>query len=87
MEWVDVLRCTDGSLYVGHTSWLGNREAYHTGGRGSRYTAASPVSIVYAESYDSIDPSRLPLVFSMRVDECVERFAGFRTSQEVQPPG
>ena len=55
MEWVYILRCADGGLYIGHTSDLAAREAHHNEGRGSSYTAVRrPVRIVYSESYDTI---------------------------------
>jgi predicted GIY-YIG superfamily endonuclease len=55
MSFVYVLRCADGSLYVGHTKDLASRERIHNSGRGARYTASRrPVRIVYAEEYDSI---------------------------------
>ena len=50
MHYVYLLRCADGSLYVGETSDLGSREREHNEGRGGSYTATRrPVRIVYAE--------------------------------------
>jgi predicted GIY-YIG superfamily endonuclease len=51
---VYLLRCADGSLYVGETSDLQTRERHHNEGRGGSYTARRrPVLIVYAEQYSS----------------------------------
>ena len=45
-----ILRCRDGSLYVGHTSDVIWRVAVHTVGKGSKYTAARlPIDVVYTE--------------------------------------
>ena len=56
MPWVYILRCSDGTLYVGHTNDLVSRERAHNQGHGSCYTAARrPVRIVYSEPHDSID--------------------------------
>jgi putative endonuclease len=55
---VHVRRCSDASLYVGHTTDLAEREGAHNSGFGSRYTAARrPVQIVYAEQYESLQES------------------------------
>jgi predicted GIY-YIG superfamily endonuclease len=54
MHYVYVLRCADGSLYVGETSDLEARERQHNDGRGGSYTAKRrPVRIVFAERYGS----------------------------------
>jgi len=51
---VYLLRCADGTLYIGHTGNLAAREALHNAGHGARYTARRrPVRIVHAEAYDS----------------------------------
>ncbi len=48
--WVYILRCTDGSYYVGHTSDLEERVACHNAGRGAVFTAVRlPVTLVYSE--------------------------------------
>jgi predicted GIY-YIG superfamily endonuclease len=55
MSFVYMLRCVDGSLYVGHTNDLASREQTHNDGLGARYTATRrPVRMVYAEEYASI---------------------------------
>jgi putative endonuclease len=55
MAWVYILRCSDGTLYVGHTSDVHTRERTHNDGCGGCYTALRrPVSLVYSERHDSI---------------------------------
>lgn len=47
---VYILRCGDGSLYVGSTTDLDRRLAAHAGGKGGRYTRGRrPVKLVYQE--------------------------------------
>jgi len=53
---VYILRCADGSYYVGLTEHLTGRESAHNNGRGSKYTfLRRPVQLVYWESYDSLE--------------------------------
>jgi predicted GIY-YIG superfamily endonuclease len=48
-----ILRCSDGSLYVGYTQDLAARLATHNAGRGASYTCARrPVHLVHSESYE-----------------------------------
>ena len=50
---VYILRCSDGSYYVGHTDNVELRLARHNSGRGAAWTAARlPVQLVYRESCD-----------------------------------
>jgi predicted GIY-YIG superfamily endonuclease len=59
MAAVYILRCADGSLYVGHTSDLQTRERTHNEGRGGSYTATRrPVTLVYSESLPSLEAAR-----------------------------
>jgi putative endonuclease len=52
---VYILRCADGSYYVGLTEDLKGREHAHNSGLGSKYTfLRRPVQLVYSESYDSL---------------------------------
>jgi len=47
---VYILRCSDGSYYVGHTKDLKARIPLHNSGRGAVHTAARrPVVLVYQE--------------------------------------
>ena len=53
MHWVYILRCADGSLYIGHTAEPIDREGAHNEGRGGTYTARRrPVRLVYSEPHD-----------------------------------
>ena len=50
--YVYILRCADGSFYVGHTTEPRSREQTHNEGRGPRYTAHRlPVQLVYSEQH------------------------------------
>src|SRR5438876_10475696 len=52
---VYILRCNDGTLYVGCTSDLNRRVAQHASGRGANYTAQRlPAALIYAERFKSI---------------------------------
>ena len=51
-----ILRCSDGSLYIGHTDNLDKRLADHQAGIGSIYTSKRlPVEIVFSESFVNRD--------------------------------
>jgi len=55
MAWVYILKCADGSYYVGSTVDLEARLWQHNEGVGARYTAKRrPVELVFAMEYDSI---------------------------------
>jgi predicted GIY-YIG superfamily endonuclease len=50
--WVYMLRCNDGSFYIGHTDDLEPRLARHHSGVGSRYTARRlPLELVWCECF------------------------------------
>ena len=56
MPWVYILRCADGTLYVGHTSDLAWREKRHNDGLAASYTARRrPVRMAYSEEYASTE--------------------------------
>ena len=56
---VYVLRCADGTYYIGSTSDLPARVQTHNSGRGPRFTACRrPVVLVYSESFDTMDHAR-----------------------------
>ena len=56
MVWVYMLRCSDGTVYVGHTFDPVAREKAHNEGRGGTYTALRrPVRVVYSEPHESIE--------------------------------
>jgi len=51
---VYIVRCADGSYYVGHTDDLECRMLRHNDGRGPAYTRARrPVTLVYSETLAS----------------------------------
>ena len=53
MNYVYLLRCSDGSLYCGWTSDLAARVASHNNGTGAKYTRSRlPVELVYFEEYE-----------------------------------
>jgi predicted GIY-YIG superfamily endonuclease len=50
--YIYILRCSDRSLYVGHTSNLKNRLFWHYQGFASQYTARRrPVTLTYSEVF------------------------------------
>jgi predicted GIY-YIG superfamily endonuclease len=54
MFWVYLLRCADGSFYVGHTEDLEHRLDQHASGACSGYTQRRrPVTLVFAQAIDS----------------------------------
>ena len=54
--WTYMLRCADGSYYVGHTDDLDVRLAAHHDGTLGGYTAnRRPVTLIHAEEFDSRD--------------------------------
>ena len=59
MAFCYILRCADGSYYVGSTHDLAARLSKHTEGSASQYTAARrPVSLVFSEALASTDEAR-----------------------------
>ena len=55
MPFVYILRCADGSFYVGTTHDLYRRLTQHQSGVGAGYTATRrPVEMVYAEEHSTI---------------------------------
>lgn len=57
---VYILRCADGSLYVGHTADLDQRLATHNAGRAALFTRMRrPVVVAYSEQFtDELDAIR-----------------------------
>ena len=52
--WVYILRCADGSYYVGHTDDLQKRMGEHESGLVSAYTPKRrPLTLVFADQYPS----------------------------------
>ena len=55
MAWMYILRCNDGTYYVGSTTDLSLRLAEHEQGIGAKYTAARlPVQMVYSCEFQDI---------------------------------
>ena len=55
-----MLRCSDGSYYVGHTDELERRLAEHETGAGSGYTATrQPVRLVWFEEFPTREEARV----------------------------
>ena len=55
MAWVYILRCTDGSFYVGSTNNLDLRLEQHMTGNGAKYTSRRlPVELVWSEDYEYV---------------------------------
>ena len=56
MGHVYILRCADGSFYVGSTNDLARRIVQHEAGKGSAYTRRRlPVTVVWSEEFARID--------------------------------
>ena len=56
MAFVYILRCSDGSYYVGSTRNLENRIWQHSTGAGAVYTSTRlPIELVFAQEYDRVD--------------------------------
>lgn len=54
MNYVYIVRCSDGTLYTGWTNNLTLRIQAHNEGRGAKYTRARrPVQLVYSETAPS----------------------------------
>ena len=56
MFFVYILKCSDGTYYVGHTDNIENRLQQHQGGKLLGYThRRRPVTLVFVQSYQSRD--------------------------------
>jgi putative endonuclease len=54
MDYVYILKCSDGTLYTGYTNNLEKRINVHNSGKGAKYTRGRlPVELIYFEKYDS----------------------------------
>jgi predicted GIY-YIG superfamily endonuclease len=55
MAWTYMLKCGDGSFYVGSTTDLEARLAQHASGKGAKYTSRRlPVELAWAQEFDNI---------------------------------
>ncbi|WP_245633026.1 GIY-YIG nuclease family protein [Luteipulveratus mongoliensis] len=56
MAWTYILRCCDGSYYVGSTTDLERRLAQHQHGEGASYTRLRrPVELVWCQEFARVD--------------------------------
>ncbi len=56
MAFTYILRCADGSYYVGSTKNLERRLAEHDTGEGARYTSTRrPVELAWAHEFERVD--------------------------------
>ncbi|OAA86665.1 GIY-YIG nuclease family protein [Clostridium ljungdahlii] len=54
MNYVYILKCSDGTFYTGYTNDLEKRISVHNKGKGAKYTRGRlPVKLIYFEEYDS----------------------------------
>ena len=54
MPWVYILRCSDNTLYVGHTDDLDSRIEAHNNGHAAQYTASRrPALLAYSEAFNT----------------------------------
>jgi putative endonuclease len=54
MNYVYILKCSDGTFYTGYTNNLEKRISVHNKGKGAKYTRGRlPVKLIYFEEYDS----------------------------------
>ncbi len=54
MNYVYIIKCSDGSLYTGWTTDIDKRLEAHNAGRGAKYTRGRrPVVLVHLEEYDT----------------------------------
>ena len=54
--WMYILKCSDGSYYVGSTNDIELRLIQHQNGEGANHTKKRlPVTLVYLEEFDRID--------------------------------
>ncbi|MCH3965336.1 MAG: GIY-YIG nuclease family protein [Clostridium sp.] len=52
MNYIYILKCSDGTLYTGYTNNIKRRIEAHNSGKGAKYTRGRrPVKLVYFEQY------------------------------------
>jgi putative endonuclease len=58
--WMYILKCSDGSYYVGSTNNLELRIEQHQIGNGTKYTKKRlPIALVYSEEFEKIEDAYL----------------------------
>lgn len=54
MNFIYIVRCSDGTFYTGWTNDLVKRMKAHNEGRGAKYTRARrPVQLLYSETFET----------------------------------
>lgn len=54
MNYVYILKCSDGTLYTGYTNDLKKRLKIHNIGKGAKYTRGRlPVELIYYEEFET----------------------------------
>ena len=57
--WVYIIRCADGSYYIGSTGDLEKRLRAHEEGRAATYTARRrPLKLAYSEKHENMEAAR-----------------------------
>ena len=70
---VYILKCVDGSFYVGHTRDIEERVKVHNEGRGALWTSCRrPVTLVFTESIPSEEKAILRQRQAQAMDACQE---------------
>ncbi len=81
MNYVYLLRCSDGTLYCGWTNDLSARVKAHNAGKGAKYTRSRrPVELVFFEEREEKSEalSREKQIKSMKREEKLALIRGFR---------
>lgn len=54
MNYTYIVKCSDGTFYIGWTNDLTRRMEAHNQGRGAKYTKARrPVTLIYYETFET----------------------------------
>ena len=90
MNYVYLLKCSDGTLYAGWTTDIVRRVAVHNRGQGARYTRGRlPVQLVYWEECASRSAAlrreaQLKKLSRAEKQQLAAQFAVCRSSGEIQ---
>lgn len=69
MNYVYILKCSDGSLYTGWTNNLEKRLKVHNTGKGAKYTRSRlPLELIYYEAYED-------RIFAMKREYQIKKFS------------
>ena len=82
MNWrVYIVRCSDGTLYIGSTTDLSRRLKEHNAGRGAAYTRGRiPVELLYDEGCES-------RASAQRRESEMKKFSRSRKIELIHPGG